>query len=630
MHNKTYIADIEANGFLEEATKVHCAAFSSLDGSERYSFSPLDGPDYIEKMLRFMEQTECLIFHYGYGYDFPLLERLYGWTYKGKKEDTLVMSRLQAPKRFVPPHCPIKTSPHSVETWGYRVGRGKPDHKDWETFSPAMLHRCEEDVEIQRLTYHYLAKEREGFNWEPALKLTHRLFEILHKQETYGWLVDREWMLKSIHMLDHWMARIDQVLDSRLPQVLVIEETKVKGTLKYVTKPFLKSGAYNQHVSKWIAEVGLKGPRPVGGPFSRIRIRRISLDKPGEVKDFLLDEGWEPAVWNTNDEGERTSPKLDKSDPFDGIEGGVGRLVARYIQCKSRKAIIEGWLNVIRPDGRIPSVVANLAETGRATHRNIVNVPNGDAFFGKWMRKIFTCKKGWKLVGCDSAGNQIRQLAARMGDQAYTDTVLNGDKDKGTDIHSVNMRAAGLDSRGNAKTFFYGFLFGAGDAKIGKIVRGTAEDGRRLKEQFLSGLPALGRLLETLQGEWRSNAKKRMGKWGRPEYYDGWFVGLDGRPIFCPSEHAVLVYCLQSDEAIHMSTAYVWLYKELTSKYKWGEDFGIVTFYHDEYAIECREGIAEDIAKIAERCIKRAGEYLKIPCRHDGEAAIGNNWFEIH
>ncbi len=628
----TYIFDLEADNFLEEATVCHCGVFRTLDGLITKYFSPLDGPDYIQKMLSFMDTTECLIPHYGYGYDFPLLKKLYNYEYKGLKLDTVVMSRLLNPKRFIPPNCPIKNKPHSVETWGYRVGLGKPEHNDWGVFSKEMLHRCEQDVEIQRRTYHALIKEQANYEWKPALKLTHRLFEILQKQEEYGWLVDKEWMLKSISMLDHWMRKIDNALNDRLPQTIEIEETKEKGEYKYVKSPFKINGEYTAHVTNWLVSVGYDGLcRPVVGPYSRVSFRRISLDKPSEIKDFLLEQGWEPLEWNTDDDGVRTSPKLDKNDPFEGIEGRMGQLVARYIQCKSRKAILEGWISIIRPDGRIPSVVANLAETGRATHRNIVNVPNGEAFFGKWMRKVFIAKKGWVLVGTDSAGCQIRMLAARMGDSSYTETVLNGDKDKGTDIHSVNMRAAGLNSRGQSKTFFYGFLFGAGDAKVGKIVKGTASDGKALKARFLAGLPALGALVERITKEWRSNAKTRASRWGRGvEYYDGWVRGLDGRPIFVKSEHAILVYLLQSDEAVLMATAYVWLYKELTTKYIWGVDFGIVAWYHDEYSIECRPEIAKDIAKISEECISRAGRYLKINCRHDGEASIGRNWYEVH
>ncbi len=629
--SKVFVGDLEADGLLDGATQIWCGSFISVDGKEKISFSPYSHKDFVKEMLSFMDSCSCLIFHNGIDYDFPLLKKLHDYEYKGEVVDTIVMSRLMNPKRPVPPHCPVKNRPHSVDTWGYRVGRGKVQHDDWSQFSSEMLHRCEEDAEIQRLIYLALMEEKKGYNWDGALRLTHKLFEVLHKQEEYGWLVDRPWIDKSLSMLNHWMVRLDKVLSHTLPITIEIEEQREKGEYKWVKKPFLQSGDYNHNVLKWMAEVELNPEeRPVWGPYSRVLFRRVSLDKASEVKEYLLEQGWEPAIWNTDDEGNRTSPKLDKSDPFDGINSGVGKLIAKYIQCKSRRSIVEGWLDLIRPDGRIPSSVANLAETGRATHRNIVNVPNSEAFFGKWMRKTFIAKPGWVLVSADSAGNQLRQLAARMGDDSYQQTILFGDKDKGTDIHSVNMKAAGLKSRAQAKTFIYGFLFGAGDAKIGKIVGGNAEAGRKLKEQFLAGLPALANLLERLVKEWRGNAKRRVGKWGRIEYYDGWIVGLDGRPIKVASEHAILVYVLQSDEAIQMAAAYIWTYKELTSKYKWGDDFGIVCWYHDEITIECRPEISEDCAKVMEDCIARAGRFYKIRCPHEGEAKIGRSWYDVH
>lgn len=458
-----WLADLEGDGLLEEVTKIHCGVFLSLDGKDKRTFSPLEGKDYIQKMLAFMDTCPCIVFHNGYGYDHPVLKKLYGYEFKGKKIDTLVLSRLLNPKRPVPPHCPVKGKPHSIETWGYRVGRGKPEHNDWEEFSKEMLHRCSEDVEILRLVYLSLVEEQRGYNWKLASQMTHKLFEYLQLQEQYGWLVDREWINRSIHMLEHWMDRINKVLADHLPVTMIIEEVRDKdsGLFKYVRAPFVRSGDYHQNTINWMEKVGWDpADRIVGGPYSRVMFRRISLDKPDELKDYLLSVGWEPAEWNLDKDGNRSSPKLDKNDPFEGVEGGVGRLAAKYIQCKSRRAILEGYLRLIRPDGRIASVVANLAETGRATHRNIVNVPNSEAFFGKWMRKCFTCKPGYVLVGTDSAGCQNRMLAARVGDPKFTDTLINGRKEDGTSIHHVNQKAikdiAGLEvSYGRAKNLNY-------------------------------------------------------------------------------------------------------------------------------------------------------------------------------
>lgn len=624
--------DLEADGLLREATKTWCGVYKDKDTGEITKFRP----HQIKEMLQFLDTVDVLIIHNGFGYDWPLLEKLYGYEFKGKKVDTLVISRLLDPKRLVPFHCPNKNiGPHSIEAWGYRVGRGKPDHTDWLNFSEEMLHRCTEDVEILELVYNALmkeAKEAPG-SWKNAFLLSFKLFENLQKQEQYGWLVDKPYMLKCISQLENWIRRIDKVLTPHLPLIVEIEETKEKGEYKYVKEPFKKNGAYKETCLRWILAVGLNpDERPVCGPFSRISFRITDLNSNAETKDYLLKEGWEPLEWNTNDEGERTSPKMSKDDPFEGINGKVGKLVARRVQCRQRKSIIEGLLNIVREDGRIASYVNTLAVTGRATHRNIVNIPGAKSFYGKQMRKIFICKPGFVLVGTDSDACQIRMLCGRMNDPEYTDNVLNGKKEDGTDIHSVNMRAAGLQSRDDAKTFFYGFLFGAGDAKVGKIVRGNAQRGRQLKTDFLEGLPALGNLLKELTAEWKRTAKRRYNaKFNRMEYYDGYITGLDGRPIKVPSEHQILVYLLQSDEAIMMAAAYNKANKDMErAGYVYGEDYGFVCWYHDEFTIECKEEIAEHARRISEEAIAWAGRYYKIPCPHLGQGKIGEDWYDIH
>ena len=630
MSNRRCVADLEADGLLDTATVVWCGVFKDRDTKEVFKFRP----HQIEAMLKFMDTCSELQMHNGIGYDFPLLRKLYGYEYKGKKIDTLVLSRLLNPKRTLPFNCPNKRiGPHSVEAWGYRVGRGKPEHEDWSKFSEDMLHRCSEDVEIQFMIYDELMKETSKGDWSVAIPLTMKLFELLQRQEEYGWLVDVEHMQRCINLLDHWVCRIDKVLTPKLPSIVEVLETKKEGEYGYVKKPFLKSGKPSASVELWLSCLPTSSPSvTVGGPFSRIDFRPVNLNSNEETKDFLLGLGWEPKEWNTNDEGERTSPKMSKEDPFNGIEGKLGRLVAKRVQCRHRKSTIEGLMKLVRPDGRIPSVVKTLADTSRAIHAGIVNIPQAKSFFGKQMRKIFICKEGWVLVGTDSDADQIRKLAGRMNDPAYTETVVNGDKDKGTDIHTVNQRAAQLPSRDDAKTFFYGFLFGAGDAKVGKIVKGTSEDGRRLKSQFLEGLPALGALIERLTKEWRKTAKKRFNaRWNKMEYYDGYITGLDGRPIKVPFEHQILVYLLQSDEAISMSAAYVRFHQRMDKLgYKWAHDYGTVCFYHDEFTVECKPSLADVVAKEAEQSITWANNYFKIPCPHLGHAAIGKNWFAIH
>ena len=75
---------------------------------------------------------------------------------------------------------------------------------------------------------------------------------------------------------------------------------------------------------------------------------------------------------------------------------------------------------------------------------------------------------------------------------AYGREVIEGD------VHTANQQAAGLPDRPTAKTFIYGWLYGAGDAKLGSIVGKGAAEGKRLREKFLAANPALAALLRAV------------------------------------------------------------------------------------------------------------------------------------
>lgn len=649
------IGDLETDGLLDAASKIHCAVFKDLDSGEKKVF----GPDSIFLIPQFLDTVDVLIMHNGIGYDLPIMKKLLNYNYKGRVIDTLIMSRVLSPNRPVPLNCPHKKSPHSVEAWGYRVGRGKPEHYDWEDYSEAMLHRCSEDVEIQELIYHELMKEAEQYGgWfdDPyrPMDMTHKLFSILQQQEEYGWLFDRQHADRCIEHLSRIINTIAIRLQPRLPlRTVVLEKTATvnddyrkplvrysdsvdwSGDLRsYVRTPFLKSGKLNQHVTKYIVTTGHIGK--IVGPHSRINIRPVDIESPDELKNLLLSLGWKPAQWNLDDEGNARSPKLNKDDPFNGLKGGIGKMIAKRIQCKHRRSNIEGWIENIKDDGRIHGIVNGLATTGRAKHGILVNVPGLETFYGQQMRACFTSKPGYVIVGTDSAGCQNRMLAARVGDEFFTTTLLEGKKSDKTTIHYVNQRAikevAGIDvSYHEAKTLNYAALFGASHGKLGRSVGRNSDCGELIQKAIFGVAPGFQKLVDNLKEEWKRNAQIRIGKFGRPEYYNGWVRGLDGRPIFIESEHAILVYILQSDEAIMMSAAYCKLYAEATKRWgAFGKRWAFLIWYHDEFQAEVEESIAHDFAKLAEECIVWAGKFYKIACPHKGESDIGRNWAETH
>ena len=622
------IGDLEANGLLRDADTIWCGVFEDLDTGEEYIFEP----DTIHELPEFLDTVDLLCMHNGVGYDKLLLEKVLGYEYKGKLFDTLIVSRLQDPKRAPVRGC--KGGPHSVEAWGMRFGRPKPDHEDWSQYSPEMLHRCREDVAIQKLVLRALLDEGKSYDWQQARRTSFEVFEILARQEQYGWLFDIQKAAKYQRLLSHWMRKIDNATYSHLP-MLCVRPKKVKGVYSFYRAPFKKYGSLQNYVQKYVDSCGgLLDPSCIAGPFSVTEFRHVRIDKAMEIKDFLLSEGWEPKEWNTDDDGNHTSPKLSVTDPFDGVGGQLGKLAAKWIQCRHRRSQITGWFKSLREDGRISQVITGIASTGRLKHSGIVNVPGDEAFFGKPMRSCFTCKPGYKVVGVDSAGCQNRMLAARVGDPDYTKTLLDGRKEDRTSIHYVNQDAIATLSGAVVpykvcKNLNYAFLFGATDNKLYQT-SGRAVSGEVIREALYSVAPGLEAVIRGLTEEWKKSAKPVRGKFGI-SLGDGFVTGLDGRPILISQEHCLLVYTLQSDEALLMQRALVLLFRRLNDKgWKHGVEYGFVANVHDEFQAEVREDLAEEYAEVACWSIEQAGRDLGIACEHKGEYDIGNSWAETH
>lgn len=439
---RTCVADLEGDGLFDSATRIWCGVFIDVKTEQVFQF----GPDEIPQMLKFMDTCSTLVFHNGYGYDFPVLEKLYDYRFKGNKVDTLLMSRLLYPDRASPKG--VRAGPHAVESWGATFGRHKPEHEDWSQYSPEMMHRCTEDTHIQLMLYRKCLKYMKKTGWPvDSMKLTFKLFEILNLQERNGWPVDRKQIEKGIRMLTKWIERIDAVITPHLPDVLEIE---YNGTP--VNKPFKQDRTLSVIAKRWFTDP--KDQANISGPFSRVTFRKTNLDSNGELKNFLIKEGWQPKEWNfkkdplskfpmkdENGNKIKSSPKLKHDDPFIGIDGKIGRLAAKRVQARSRRSILQGWLDNIRPDETISQRITGIASTGRLTHSGIVNVPGTESFFGKQMRKCFIAPDPYVLVGTDSAGCQDRMLLGRataygVDDPVFEDMLLRGDKAKGTDSHT--------------------------------------------------------------------------------------------------------------------------------------------------------------------------------------------------
>ena len=415
-------------------------------------------------------------------------------------------------------------------------------------------------------------------------------------------------------------TRIDWV-DSAILPLIPPKPKQVGATVKKVYKI---NGEYTKQVQGWIDEH--EDSVDCDGAFSRISFVPINLDSSKQVTEWLLNNGWKPKEWNYKKDKAgkeikdyygnkiKTSPKITEESLEDLEElGQAGRLISYRRQITHKRNQIKGFLRDCRDDGTVPSIINTLgAATGRCTHSKIVNVPAPkEGALWKEMRKVFHAPKGYKVVGADCDQCQVRGLDHYMNDEEFRDALLNGIKSEGTDLHSLNARRAGV-SRSHAKNVFYGYLFGAGANKTASQIGCSIKEAEGIRKKFESGLESLTNLLKDLRHYWNNN---------------GYIIGIDGRKIYVTSEHMLLVYLLQNFEAVLMKWAMVLAYDEIKLR---GLDAKFATFQHDEFQLIVKEEQAEEVAKILEDSIAKAGRVIGSRCPIKGEAEIGQTWYETH
>ena len=572
------VLDIETNTTHD---KIWCVVTRNIDTDEWFSFKT---PELLQTYIN--NATE-VVTHNGIFFDFPVLKKVWGITVKKSQViDTLVLARL----------CdPSIEGGHSLEAWGERLGHYKAPYKkiwSWlteksligedengkkidqsnlafdEPVMSALLWYCVQDTKVTAELYKHLTQEMENDFSKESITLEHEVAIIIAGQERNGFKLD---MPKAIQLLSELKTKLD---------IIQVE-------METIFPPVVISGRTHSTSGKPLNDIVT--------PFN-----------PGsrqQIAKRLQEKGWKPKKHT-----EKGSIIVDE-EVLASLDYPEAKAIAEYMMLQKRIGQIESWIDAVQDDGRVHGrVITNGAVTGRMTHMspNMAQVPNSGSPYGHECRELWTIEKGNKLVGIDASGLELRMLAHYMNDDEYTNEVVSGD------IHTANQTAAGLQTRNQAKTFIYAFLYGAGSAKIGSIVGGSAKEGQRLIDSFLRNTPRLKALREKVA---RIFATK------------GWLPGLDGRKLLVRAEHSALNTLLQGAGAIVMKQALVIFKKELTRQKIWHEFKANV---HDEWQIECKEEDAEKVGKIGVESIADAGIMLKMRCPLDGEFKVGNSWKETH
>ena len=546
------IVDIETDSLTP--TKVHCIVAKDIDSGRVYPFPP----NLVHEFRDWSLGVKQFIMHNGLSFDAPVCNELLGTNIKlSQVVDTLVLSQLFNPIR----------EGHSLKAWGERLKMPKGEIDSYEVYTPEMLEYCKQDVAITHRVYQVLQQEGKRFS-SMSIDIEHKIRVIIDQQEDNGFTLDMEKAISLYNLLKDEADNLEKWSVTNFDPTVV----------KLVTK------------TKYI-------------PFN--------IGSRQQIASRLMKLGWKPK--QHTDKGNI----IINEAVLDTIDMPEARKFSRFFLLQKRIAQIKSWIKACDDkDGRVHGKVMTLKTiTGRMSHNspNMAQIPAVRSPYGKECRDCWTVSDPTthSIVGTDASGLELRCLAhymhevGRVGAKKYIDIILNGD------VHTTNMKLAGLHNRDQAKTFIYAFLYGAGAFKIGNIVGQGRTAGQALINRFLTRLPSLNLL--------RKEVIKKSST--------GLIKGLDGRQLYIRSQHSALNTLIQGAGAV---VCKLWLIKMITRIKHTGIDAKLVASIHDEYQFEVLNTDVNKFGQITKDAMKDTEKELRMKCPLDSEWKVGKTWAQTH
>jgi len=602
--------DIETNGLLYEATKLHCICWR-WEGEEKVK----SAVDNFEEAIQELNTADYIVGHNFCGYDFPLLEKL-GYILTPPIRDTLIMARLTDPDR---------PEGHSLESY---AGNGieKVQNEDWSVLTENMLHRCKEDVRLTQRLYHRLQKRLDEWeNPHDALAIEQEIAYYHARQVLNGVKLD----VDKARELYRKISREIEELTATLVERIGYKGKPVDKPMGKEWRPFKKDGTLS------VATLKYYGDQEVWGPSCRIRFETINMNSFVQVKEYLLSIGWEPDEWTykkdklsgrvlyRDGEPVKSSPKITESS-MEKLDSELGKQLARLFILKHRVKVIYtekkdgnlgGLIPNLRADNRVPADGHPLGtNTRRYRHRVVVNVPKAkeDIIYGYELRDLFTHEDGMILLGTDADSLEARvagHFTAEYDGGEFAQKLLEAD------IHQELADALGI-TRQHAKTVYYGISYGAQPKKIAETLGVPLYRGQEIFDVFWETNWALAKVRDAVVSEWKTK---------------GHILSIDGGRLYPRSEHSVMNTKFQSTGSIIVKYATILMNRRLKEE-KINGLVRQVIHYHDEYTLELLNNntIKMKAKAIAEEAWKNAGKHFNMNVEITGEAVFGHSWAQIH
>lgn len=283
-------------------------------------------------------------------------------------EDTLVLSKTLNPDRF---------GGHSLDKLSEKVSIQKLEfrkHLDSSVrfleFAADMLYYCIYDVKANTQVYHWLDKERQGWDWSDAISLEKSVAELITRQTHRGFKFDKELAEKNVRELDMLMEERRLRVTPMLPK-----RPATQAFMKNFTPPvrqFKKDGSYAADLIKFVEKHGgiLNEDRTVhlfdtlyelplpNTPL--VTEMDATIDDTTHIKEWLCGLGWQPQEYKEKDLSTDTKKiKLSREK----LEASIDRYVAQTLAsnfCDDRCDHLD------TTKGKLKAQLLKRAEAGRA------------------------------------------------------------------------------------------------------------------------------------------------------------------------------------------------------------------------------------------------------------------------
>lgn len=444
---KRLIFDIESDGLIENATKIHCLCWHDIDSKESGKITTYDGM----MDLLYCNLDLTLIGHNIIRYDIPMLEKFLGADLSNVRQvDTLALSWYLYPKRLI----------HGLEGWGKDFGIEKPPIEIWiddgtPEFTDKMLHRCSEDVKINtklfELEIEYLIKLYEG-NIDGVNRLINYLgfkFKCAREQEEMKIRVDLEKCKTNLIFLGGEAQKKIDILRPIMPRV---NEYIIRSKPKVM---FRKGGSTSTLGTAWFELLKKQGlPDYHNGAIKLVKSTKEG--NPGshdQIKEWLYSLGWIPETFKFVRKKIPGTKLTDYSQPArkvaqvgsddnTGLCKSVKKLFPVEPKLKhldslytinSRIGNLNSFMESVNEEGFLKAEINGFTNTLRFAHKKpIANLPQIPKLYWKEVREcLITPSDQHILCGSDMSGleDQTKRHYIYFYDPEYVRTMMSPDYD---------------------------------------------------------------------------------------------------------------------------------------------------------------------------------------------------------